>query len=450
MAEQSGPGKYSRPDSINAAYQAQLTAQQNARAQEKAKKEAAAASQKQQQQLSAAVKLEDSLKSQKIAAEKQLAPNKQTLLNLKNAAIQPGSPGGTTITTNEQNAINAYYGLYVAPLQSSVDKLTSSYSAAYTTRRNLQTALIQGSTAKAQAIVKDAKAKKKTKKPKVNSAGSDVISNAGYSPVVYNYNAPMIKTAYLSGSGTQQQTASRSISDPGNYTDAKVAWSEEARAARGTIQMSLTYATNQSSANSTSKSTYDDTLYGFKFLYNPKEVAMSWGIAEGVNWDVVSTGLDKSTPVGLGLMTSTVSFSLLVNRTGDMGFLDSNGLLSGLDINKIYPYNVSSEDLKLIYKKGTMYDIEYLFRTINGLNSIYDSNLNGKTADQGWLNGTPVELHLGDGMRYLVRIGAMDVNHTIFNERMVPILSTINLTCHRFYDKPETDTSRASSGGTTP
>ena len=450
MAEQSGPGKYSRPDSINAAYQSQLTAQQNARAQEKAKKDAAAAAQKQQQQISAAIKLEDSLKAQKIAAEKQLAPNKQTLLGLKNAAIQPGSPGGTTITTAEQNAINAYYGLYVAPLQVSVDKLTASYDSAYTTRKNLQNAVTQGSTTKAQEIVKDAKAKKKTKKPKVNSAGSDVISNAGYSPVVYNYNAPMIKTAYLNSTGPQSQTTSRSISDPGNYTDAKVAWSEEARAARGTIQMSLAYATNQSSANSTSKSTYDDTLYGFKFLYNPKEVAMTWGIAEGVNWDVVATGLDKSTPIGLGLMTSTVSFSLLINRTGDMNFLDSNGLVSGIDISKIYPYSVSSDDLKLIYKKGTMYDIEYLFRTINGLNSIYDSNLNGKTADQGWLNGTPVELHLGDGMRYLVRIGSMDVNHTIFNERMVPILSTINLTCHRFYDKPETDTSRTSSGGTTP
>lgn len=444
------PGLYSRPDTINAAYQSQLAAQENARAKEKARKEASAAIQKQKQQLNSAIALENSLNAQKIAAEKQLAPNKQTLLDMKNAAIQPGSPGGTTITTAEQNAINAYFGLYVAPLQSTVDKLTASYTSAYTTRKNLEKSLVEGVYKKQQTIIKDAKTKKNTKKPKINSAGSDVISNAGYSPVVYNYNAPMIKTAYLSSTGPQQQTALKSISDPGNYTDAKVAWSEEAKSARGTIQMSLQYITNSSSANSVSKSTYDDKLYGFKFLYNPKEVSMTWGIAEGVNWDVVATGLDKSTPVGLGLMTSTISFSLLVNRTGDMNFVDSNGLISGFDLNKIYPYSVSQDDLKLIYKKGTMYDIEYLFRTINGLNSIYDSNLNGRTADQGWLNGTPVELHLGDGMRYLVRVGSMDVNHTIFNERMVPILSTINLTCHRFYDKPDTDTSRTSSGGATP
>lgn len=447
----SRPGQYSRPDSINAAYQSQLAAQENARAKAKAKKEADIAVQKQKQQLSSAIALENSLRAQKISAEKELAPNKQTLLNLKNAAIQPGSPGGTTITPTEELGINTYFGLYVAPLQATVNKLTASYASANTARLNIEGALTEGVTKKAKVIVKDSKTKKNTKKPKTNSAGSDVISNAGYSPVVYNYNAPMIKTAYLNSKGPQQQTALKSISDPGNYSDAKVAWSEEARAARGTIQMSLQYATNQSSANSVSKSTYDDRLYGFKFLYNPKEVSMSWGISEGVNWDVVSTGLDKSTPVGLGLMTSTISFSLLINRTGDMNFVDSNGLLSGVDINKIYPYSVSQDDLKIIYKKGTMYDIEYLFRTINGLNSIYDSNLNGKTADQGWLNGTPVELHLGDGMRYLVRIGSMDVNHTIFNERMVPILSTINLTCHRFYDKPDAaGESRTYSGGTTP
>lgn len=443
------PGIYSRPSNIDAAYQSQITTQENARAKEKASKEASAAIQKQKQQLNSAIILENSLNAQKIAAEKELVPYKQTLENMKTAALQPGSPGGTTVTPEEQSAINAYFGLYVAPLQLTINKLTVSYNSAYTNRKNLERSLIEGVYKKQKIIIKDAKTKKNTTKPTTESPGSNVISNAGYSPVVYNYNAPMIKTAYLSSIGPQQKTALRSISDPGNYTDAKVAWSEEAKSARGTIQMSLQYATKQSSANSISKNTYDDSLYGFKFLYNPKEVSMTWGIAEGVNWDVVATGLDKSTPIGLGLMTSTLSFSLLINRIGDMNFVDSNGLISGFDINQIYPYYVSSNDLKIIYKKGTMYDIEYLFRTINGLNSIYDSNLNGKTADQGWLNGTPVELHLGDGMRYLVRIGSMDVNHTIFNERMVPILSTINLTCHRFYDKPDPDTSRTSSGNIT-
>jgi hypothetical protein len=81
-----------------------------------------------------------------------------------------------------------------------------------------------------------------------------------------------------------------------------------------------------------------------------------------------------------------------------------------------------------------MYDMEYLFKTLMGLNSTYDSGLNGRTADKGWLNGLPIELHLGDGLRYLVRIGSLEVKHLIFNDRMVPIISSVDITCHRFYD----------------
>jgi hypothetical protein len=441
----SKPGRFYRPNA-DELYTQQLQAQENARAAEKAKKAAAAEQAKKQQQLTSAIQAEGTFLSQKIVAERALASNKQTLLNMKAAAVSSSGPGGSTVTSAEQTAINQYYALQIAPLESQITQLTKSYTNAVATRQNIEKSIVQNSTTSAQKEVQLNKARKTIKKPQINSAGSDVIENAGYSPVVYKYNAPMTKTAYLNPFGPQQQTSSRSVTDPGSYSDAKIAWSEEAKASRGTIQMSLAYATNMSSANSTSKSTYDDTLYGFKFLYNPKEVTMSWGIAEGVNPDVIQSGLDKSSPVGLGLMSSTVSFSILLNRTNDMSYLDSNGLMAG--ITNPYPSQISSDDLKIIYKKGTMYDMEYLFRTINGLNSIHDSSLNGKTADQGWLNGTPVELHLGDGMRYLIRIGSLDISHAIFNERMVPILSTVNVTCHRFYDRTTgEDTSRTYSGG---
>ena len=95
--------------------------------------------------------------------------------------------------------------------------------------------------------------------------------------------------------------------------------------------------------------------------------------------------------------------------------------------------------------------MEYFFKTVNGFNSVYTSSLNGETADQGWLNGIPVELHLGAGLRYLVRISNIDINHLMFNERMVPIKSMLNLTCTRFYDNNVIDpTAYSFSGGTTP
>jgi len=83
-----------------------------------------------------------------------------------------------------------------------------------------------------------------------------------------------------------------------------------------------------------------------------------------------------------------------------------------------------------------MYDLEYLFRTINGPNAIYDSGLNGKTADRGYLTGAMVELHLGDGLRYQVRVGNISISHTLFNDRMVPLVSNVQLSCHRYVDIP--------------
>lgn len=91
----------------------------------------------------------------------------------------------------------------------------------------------------------------------------------------------------------------------------------------------------------------------------------------------------------------------------------------------------------MIYRKGTMYDVEYLFKAVNGYNASYKSTLNGLTADRGWLYALPVELHLGAGLRYLVRLTSLNVSHNMFNERMVPILTTVSIVCTRYYDGQE-------------
>ena len=442
--EHGNPNPYKRPTSPDQAYASQLEDQANARAKQKAEETARAARAKQTQQLNAAQKLEDSLNAQKIAVEKTLAPHKKALDNLKVAAIQPGSPGGTTITTAEQSAINAYFGQYVSPLQTQLNELTKKYTDAYNTKIAIRKSIIEGAEKDPKIKVTVAKQTKTTTKPKPQPAGGNPNSSAGGGDqvVVYKYNAPMTRTAYLNPGLTvnnvndpspQQQTTARTISDPGNYERAENAW-KGVTGSKGTIQMSRSFVTSLYSSSTAQKADYDDKLYGFKFLYNPKEVAMSWGIATGVNWEVVQSGQDKSSPVSLGLLNSTISFSVLLNRTNDMSYLDANGLIAG--IKDPYPFTVPTADLQEIYNRGTMYDMEYLFKTIMGLNATYDSGLNGRTADAGWLNGLPVELHLGDGLRYLVRIGSLEINHMIFNDRMVPILSSVNMTCHRFYDTP--------------
>ena len=176
-----------------------------------------------------------------------------------------------------------------------------------------------------------------------------------------------------------------------------------------------------------------------------RSVSMTWGINTEVNTQMESMGLDKSVPLTAGLYNSTISFELLLNRIEDMKYLDETGLKSqlfanilvGLSENPYPQQGIPDAEFRSIYKKGTMYDIEYLFKAVNGFNSQYNSSLNGLTADRGWLYALPVELHLGDGLHYLVRLTTLNVNHTMFNERMVPVLSTVTITCTRYYDGPE-------------
>jgi hypothetical protein len=82
-----------------------------------------------------------------------------------------------------------------------------------------------------------------------------------------------------------------------------------------------------------------------------------------------------------------------------------------------------------------MYDIEYLLRTLMG--TTMSSYLRGEnTADMGWLPAIPVELHLGKSLRYLGTINNINLNHIIFDERMVPLFTTVDIGFARLPDYP--------------
>ena len=295
-----------------------------------------------------------------------------------------------------------------------------------------------------------------------NSSSTQTTDATLKPPFAYKYNAPMVKSAYNNPYGPQVDSAGNPslITSPGNFTNAaNEAWKTSTdngiAGAKGVIQMSSFLAQHTTVTSASKKqANFSDDMYGFKFLYNPNSIAMTWGINTEVNTQMESMGLDKSVPLTSGLFNSTISFELLLNRIGDMAFVDEFGLkgktttetngtnyfthrVPNFNVTDIYPQEVNNEELALIYKKGTMYDIEYLFRAVNGFNAQYNSTLNGLTADRGWLYALPIELHLGDGLHYLVRLTTLNVNHNMFNERMVPVLTTVTLTCTRYYDGPE-------------
>ena len=313
-------------------------------------------------------------------------------------------------------------------------------------------------------------------KSSVNPGGTPPPGSGGKpTPPKYKYNIPMVSSAYFHG-GVQQfpgadvvstggsnprgiRTGNEIIVDPGAYADAAKAW-KNGQGGRGTIQMDRTYSTKDIAAQYKSAGNNvptDLNLYGFKFMYNPTSVTMNWGVSAEVNPTYESLGLDAASPMALGLISSTIGFTLYLNRIEDFKYITEDGHfttdtvtntgITGVDnANSVINGQVGSpygmypdpEELAEIYKKGTMYDLEYLFRVVMGFNADFKSTLNGTTADRGWISNIAVELHLGDGLRYRVRISNLTVTHIMFNSRMVPIWSQVDLQCTRYYDTPTT------------
>ena len=264
----------------------------------------------------------------------------------------------------------------------------------------------------------------------------------------YKYNAPMVKEAYFGATTLQGNVLGGNRVDQGAYADARQAW-EGVNGGRGTIQMDKKVLQTMEPQLNTQSEKLDLQKYGFKFLYNPTTVSMAWGLVNYMDPPYEAAGKDAFAPVSAGLMTSTVDFELILNRIEDFNYLDENGLIATTNTvtngtnyitqrSSINPYSVTvpDGDLKSIYRKGTMYDMEYLMKTLNGPSATFKSDLNGTTSDRSWLRPTIVELHLGSAMRYRVRIANLSINHIMFNSRMVPILSSVKITCSRFNDGP--------------
>ncbi|CAB4178961.1 hypothetical protein UFOVP1033_36 [uncultured Caudovirales phage] len=263
----------------------------------------------------------------------------------------------------------------------------------------------------------------------------------------YKYNAPMVKSAYFGSSSFQSNLLNNNHVDQGAYTDARRAW-EGVKGGRGTIQMDKVFLTTVDTT--TLGDDVDTQKYGFKFLYNPTTVSMAWGLMSSMDPNFEASGKDAFAVVSAGLLSSTVDFEIILNRIEDFNYIDENGIRTTTTTvtngtNYItqrtpdfdpYPTTIDSTELQDIYRKGTMYDLEYLLKTLNGPSATFVSNLNGSTADRAWLRPNVVELHLGDSMRYRVRIASLSVNHIMFNSRMVPIFSSVKFTCARFNDGP--------------
>jgi hypothetical protein len=189
--------------------------------------------------------------------------------------------------------------------------------------------------------------------------------------------------------------------------------------------------------------------YGFQFMWNPAELTSS----VYRNMDVTPSAADKLRVVsGVFPGQETVSFNIMLDRTNDFACArgaQKTGAISELaDFEKYYKnayYPTSntsvtfSEKMDALLKYGTMADLEYLFKSINGSglgDGEWATLLGKKTANLGYLQPTLMAVTLGpdrtSSLSYVGWISSISMSHSSFTEDMIPLRTTVSFSVECF------------------
>ena len=222
-----------------------------------------------------------------------------------------------------------------------------------------------------------------------------------------------------------------------------------------------------------------DRKYGFQFMWNPE----SYSTSVTLNTDVTISPTDRFASVaGAFPSGETMSIELHLDRTNDFacarkyisknynvsappatgkqlnnGGLDAAQVSNNLNIadlaqyytqNGAYDSNyVSNEKLMDLLKYGTVADIEYLYKAINGPG--WHNVAGRETSDIGYLAATLVRIDLGP-MAFVGYINGMQVNHTRFSTDMTPISTDLTLSINLMASAGLTSTGTAAAVAVTP
>lgn len=201
--------------------------------------------------------------------------------------------------------------------------------------------------------------------------------------------------------------------------------------------------------------TPDDSKWGFQFLWNPTTI----GNALNRNVNFTPNPADKTAQLyGLFTAMEGISFSITINRINDFACIkgmanipstssyvasqqvpkqDPIGSLeqfytNGYPSKKANQQDVNSKIADLM-RMGTMADIEYIYKMINGSGmggKVWSNVLGRQTADIGMLSPTVIGVQFGpnkDSLSYVGYIDRLVISHQMFTEDMIPILSEVSV-----------------------
>lgn len=210
-------------------------------------------------------------------------------------------------------------------------------------------------------------------------------------------------------------------------------------------------------------------IYGFKFMYNPAVLDFGVSMSEGVNLAFIASGKATAMPIGAASSGSVISLTFPITRIDDISLIRSeqysvrnehyqrqidawiqagrtgtqpdrsDTVVTSFILKKLeWVYGrkgalkVSQEDLAGIMNRGTMYDLEFLFRTVLGRR--WKTIYRDRTADVGLAFGVPLILNLSDSMVYRVRLTNISFSHKSFTPDMIPMYTDVALSFERIPD----------------
>ena len=214
-------------------------------------------------------------------------------------------------------------------------------------------------------------------------------------------------------------------------------------------------------SQTTYTTTPQDNFWGFQFLWNPE----AFQNVLTRNSNVVPSNLDAHAALnGLFTAMESIQFKIVIDRINDFaclkalaskyteGYAPTETFKIGKNVlseiaakyyTNGYPSNPDvkedpADQLSDLLTMGTMADIEYIYKMINGSGQNGKNWTNGlgrKTSDLAFLSPTAIGLRLGpnpDSLSYVGWVESLNVNHMMFTEDMIPIHSEISVMFNGF------------------
>ena len=181
----------------------------------------------------------------------------------------------------------------------------------------------------------------------------------------------------------------------------------------------------------------------FRFNYNPTSISYQTTPNTSIDWTLASA--DPANVIG---GNTTVSLTLYLNRIADLADLN-NGRYSSANY---FGVNLLQEQKDGLMSRGTEYDLEYLYRVINGdpqdaSQGLLLGTAGGISSDFGYITGMPCWIKLNNSLRYKISMSSISVNHVLFTESMVPTLTTVDISFVRipYFGPDSSDIAKAAS-----